>query len=153
MRTNGTFTFRGKRVSVTSTDPIEGIEYGEPWSDNPNGWAHYAYKVTIKWVGRQYTFPYKRGIGNDANNIPVLEALASIAIDARAYWDNPSFWDFVDEFGYSQDESDPNFDSEYWGYSNARKAYLSCKKTAINLDRVFRGHLEEFLSDSRLTNY
>jgi hypothetical protein len=103
-------------------------EYGAPVNENfknSDGWT-----CTLRYNGKQYTFPYYNGYGHRGAEPTLDEVLESLFLDADSY-NNYDFEEFCSEFGYDSDSR------------SAKGIYNQCGKISKNLERLFGWHFDK----------
>lgn len=84
-------------LNIVTAD-VESLSYGR----DEDGWEHNAYRVTLRYQGRQMTTPYKTGLGwtNAPTAADVLESLLS---DASSIENGNDFEDWASNYGFNPD--------------------------------------------------
>lgn len=118
---------------------LESIKFNYEVSDDQSearNWSsyHVKYDCTIKYNGKQYSFPY---FCNRKTEVKLKEVLGCLLLDAFSV-ENTDLIGFMQELGY-----DPYEDS-----NKAKKAYNACMRTNKAMNRLFtRTELDELLDE------
>jgi hypothetical protein len=95
-----------------------------------HGSDHYAYTIVLESDGHYFKTSFHDSVYNYRANKGATEeminnAIYCIILDGDSYKANPNFNDFINEFGYDEDDK------------NGRKVYDGCKKTYECLCAMF----------------
>jgi hypothetical protein len=85
------------------------------------------YKVTIKYNGKSFTFPYSMGTALKESDLNQKSVMYSLLMDS--YSGEMDFEEFIDSYGYSNENIKE--------YNKVKKIYNSCTKTKKALERLF----------------
>jgi hypothetical protein len=116
-----------------------------PLTEDAEGWAHYAYTVTLEYQGRTMATPFKCGgvharklVYNDAR-IPVppsaADVLYSLILDSDAL--DRSFEEWACDFGYDTDSR------------KALDTYLDCQRAGHEVRALLGDDFQAFADASR----
>lgn len=93
-------------------------------------WEHDAWKVTLRFQGRQLTTDFRSGTGHGGKEPSPADVLASLILDADC--GDRSFEDFCGDLGYDPDSR------------KAERIWKACKRTAPKVRRLLGEHFEAF---------
>jgi hypothetical protein len=125
MNENRTITMTAK-VGAASTPPA--------WRDS----EHDAWTVTLRFQGRQATFPYFSGMGHRVDGHPsppsIGYVLSSLASEASTDESCASADDFADEYGYDLDDPDER--------RNARNTFAAIQRQTRQVRTLLGDYFE-----------
>ena len=90
-----------------------------------------AYRVTMAYNGKRVWFVFNDNYLNNSNKEELIKCLLG---DSYAYEYNNNLYDFLLEFGYSDEE-----------YDDGKAAFYGCKKQSERLHKLFTKKEVEFL--------
>lgn len=110
---------------------IDGPHYRSN-DDQGREWPHHAYRVRLRFQGRQITTAWKQGMGH-TEDPEALDVLASLISDGQAAEDARGVWDFAETFGYEIHDEE----------SHARVSALlaACEKAGDDVRRLLGAEL------------
>lgn len=119
------------RTAQPRIEIIDGPHYRDS-DETGQGWPHHAYRVRLRFQGRQITAPWKQGLGHtqDPEAFDVLAALISDGLSAE---EARGVRDFAQTFGYEIHDEE--------SYQRVAETMAACQKAGDDVRRLLGGEL------------